>query len=183
MRMENRDSRRLGNLSGDEYFMSKLGPEDLDEYLLDNEYSLPKHNAVRMSSCHWCPELNHHADHEVVVWTAAYVRSRVGQPLQDTAMPSHALIFEQANQSACVEGKSDFGLPAPASTCNPLSRTFASSLETSGTPVTLHTPSRPLKSQMQVSNPSAARHKVDTDEHAKTKKAVGRASLHDYVYI
>ena len=183
MIMENRDSRRLGNLSGDEYFMSKLGPEDLDEYLLDNEYSLPKHQAVRMSSCHWCPELNHHADHDVVVWTASYVRSRVGQPLQDTAVPSHALIYDQANQSACVEGKSNFGLPAPASMCNHLSRTSTSSLETPGTPVTLHTPSRPLKSQVQISNPNPSRHKMDTDEHETSSLKFQRASLRDYVYI
>jgi hypothetical protein len=47
---------------------------------------------------------------------------------------------------------------------------------------TLHPPSRPLKSQMQHSDPCSTL-KVDTDEHAKTEKVVGGGKVRDYVYI
>ena len=160
------------NLVGDEYFLSTVVPED---------------HAVRTTKAclHWCPEL-YHADNDVVVWTADYVRSMIGQP-----------VYERRKESA--EEQSGCGKPAHSECAedllfaNPLLFSSTGSQPPQGSnhfrekflsllAATLHPPPRPLKSQMQQSDPCSTL-KVDTDEHTKTEKVVSEGKLRDYVYI
>jgi hypothetical protein len=147
-------------LVGDEYFLSTLVPAD---------------HAVRTTKAclHWCPELYHADNNDVVVWTAEYVRSMIGQP-----------VYERRKESA--EEQSGCGKPANSECAedllfaNPLLFSSTGSQPSQGSnhlhkdflslpAATLHPPSRPLK--------------VNTDEHAKTEKVVGGGKLRDYVYI